>query len=139
MIQVGQINTVKESSSSKAKKTSGSGNFSSYLRDVMQVESEGILGTSSMTAADAIFAAQSVGEEEERALRKKQIERGKSLIEQLEEIRDGLLRGYISKERLMNISQFVREHKLEAQDSRLNDIIDEIELRVEVELAKLTK
>ena len=60
-------------------------------------------------------------------------------MEKLEEIRDGLLRGYMSKERLIEISRFVNERKLEAQDSRLNDIIDEIELRVQVELAKLMK
>ena len=139
MIQVGQVNTVKETSSSKVKKSSSRGVFSAYLRDVMQVEPESVLGTSAMTAADTIFATQSVGDEEERALRKKQVERGKTLLEKLEEIRDGLLRGYISREQLMNIAQFVRERKFEAQDERLNEIIEEIELRVEVELAKLMK
>ena len=92
-----------------------------------------------MSAADAIFAAQMIGAEEEKQLRKKQIKRGETLLEKLEEIRDGLLRGYMSKERLIEISRFVNERKLEAQDSRLNDIIDEIELRVQVELAKLMK
>ena len=139
MIQVNNIDKTSTSSSSKVKKTSSGGNFSAYLRDIVHVEPEGVLGTAAVTAADAIFAAQSVGEDEEKTLRKKQFERGKTLLEKLEEIRDGLLRGYISKERLMNIAQFVREQKFEAQDQRINDIVEEIELRVEVELAKLMK
>ena len=139
MIQVSHIDKSNTSSSSKIKKTSGQVNFSSYLRDVVQTEPESVLGTAAMTAADAIFVAQAVGEEEEKTLRKKQVERGKTLLENLEEIRDGLLRGYMSKERLMNIAQFVHDRKYEALDEKLNDIIAEIELRVEVELAKLMK
>lgn len=139
MMQVNDVNKIKETTSSRIKKTSSSGDFSAYLKDVIKTAPEAVSGVGAVNVTDAIFAAQMVGEEEERELRKKQVERGKSLLEKLEEIRDGLLRGYLSKDRLMNIAQFVHERKMEAQDDRLNDIIEEIELRVEVELAKLMK
>ena len=86
-----------------------------------------------------MLAAQMVDEEDERKLRQKVVERGKSLLEKLEEIRDGLLIGSISKERLLEISRYVKEHHFTSDDPRLEEIIAEIELRVEVELAKLTR
>lgn len=139
MIQVNDINKIKNSSLSKTKKTTSNGNFSAYLQDVMQTSVDAISGATPLSPADAIFAAQMVGEEEEKALRKKQVERGQTLLDKLEEIRNGLLRGYIAKEDLMEIMKFVRDQKFEAQDARINDIVAEIELRVEVELAKLMK
>ena len=71
--------------------------------------------------------------------RRQAVKRGFSLLEKLEEIRDALLLGYISKDRLIEISRFVKERKTDAEDEGLNGIIAEIELRVEVELAKLTR
>lgn len=140
MMQVNDINKIKDSQLSKTKKTASGGNFSAYLKDIMSTNpEESISGATPMTAVDAIFATQMVGEEEEKELRKQQIKRGQSLLEKLEEIRNGLLCGYLSKERLMNIARFVNERKMEAQDARLNEIIEEIELRVQVELAKLMK
>lgn len=86
-----------------------------------------------------IFAAQMVNGEEEREIRKKLVKKAETLLEKLEEIRDALLRGYISRERLIEISRFVKERKFESTDERLMEILGEIELRVEVELAKLMK
>ena len=103
MIQVNDINKIKDSSLSKTKKTTSNGNFSAYLQDVMQTSVDAISGATPLSPADAIFAAQMVGEEEEKALRKKQVERGQTLLDKLEEIRNGLLRGYIAKEDLMEI------------------------------------
>lgn len=139
MIQINDVAKIKENTSAKVKKTTSGGDFSSYLRDIIQAAPESISGTTPLSAADAIFAAQMVGEEEEKELKKKQLQRGQTLLERLEEIRDGLLRGYLSKESLIETAQFVRERKMLSQDERLNDIIEEIELRVEVELAKLMK
>jgi len=139
MIYVADVNKVKDTNTSKTKKTSSDGNFSEYLRGVVKNTEDGVTGTTTISVAGAIFAAQMVGDEEEQELRKKQIKRGQSLLEKLEEIRNGLLLGYISKESLIEIARFVKERKFEAQDERLNEIISEIELRVEVELAKLMK
>ena len=139
MIQVSDVNKIKDTTASKTKKVSSGSNFSEYLRDVVQSTSENVSGTSTLSVANAIFATQMVGEEEERELRKKQMKRGHILLEKLEEIRDGLLLGYISKDKLIEIARYVKERKFEAQDEKLNSVIDEIELRVEVELAKLMK
>lgn len=139
MMKINDVNKIKDISSSKIKKSSSSGVFSSYLNEVMQSSTEGVSGSAPLSVADAIFATQMVGEEEEKELKKQLIQRGNSLLEKLEEIRNGLLRGYLSKDKLIEISRFVKNRKFDAQDDKLNELIEEIELRVEVELAKLMK
>lgn len=74
-----------------------------------------------------------------KEVRKKLIKRGQTLLEKLEEIRDGLLMGYISRDRLIEISRLVKDNRYQSEDPRLQEILGEIELRVEVELAKLMK
>ena len=91
-----------------------------------------------VSSLDAIFATQMVDGVEERERRKKMIKRGKNLLDKLDEIRSALLVGYIAKDKLIEISRLVKEQKTMCEDERLLNIIAEIELRVEVELAKLT-
>ena len=61
------------------------------------------------------------------------MKRGQTLLEKLEEIRDGLLMGYISRDRLIEISRQVKDNRYQSDDPRLQEILSEIELRVEVE------
>ena len=104
----------------------------------MSKKSQQVGATSGISVTDAIFATQMVGSEEEREIRKKLIKRGYSLLEKLEEIRDALLLGYMSKDKLIETARMVKEHQAESSDPKLQEIMAEIELRVEVELAKLT-
>lgn len=140
MFKVNDINKSNELNSSKTvKKSEGGDSFSSYLQKTSSGTSAQVSGTGNISITDAIFAAQMVGNEEERQMRRKMIKRGQQLIEKLEEIRDSLLVGHISKDRLIDISRMVKERSINTNDERLNEIMAEIELRVEVELAKLTK
>lgn len=139
MIKVSDVAKSGDVSSGKVKKSSSGGDFSAYLRETLSGTSSPVSGLTGITGADAVLAAQLVGEEEEREVRKKLVNRGKKLLDKLEEIRVALLNGYISVDKLIEISRFVKEQKETAEDERINEIISEIELRVEVELAKLTK
>ena len=140
MLKIEDVRKSSELNRSKNVRRTGDGdNFASYLNSGNISDNKNIQASSSITSADAIFAAQMVNDEEEREIRKKQVKRGFVLIEKLEEIRDALLDGYVSKDKLIEISRFVKEHQVESGDARLQEIIAEIELRVEVELAKLTR
>ena len=140
MIKVNDINKAGDlGASSKAKKASGGDSFSLYLKETMKPSSSPVGGSAGISVSDAIFAAQMVNGEEEREKRRQMLRRGDTLLEKLEEIRDGLLLGYISKDKLIEISRYVRETKINAADEKLAELIGEIELRVEVELAKLMK
>lgn len=140
MIKVNDINKAGDlGASSKAKKTSGGDSFSLYLKETMKPSSSLVGGSAGISVSDAIFAAQMVSGEEEREKRRQMLRRGDTLLEKLEEIRDGLLLGYISKDKLIEISRYVKETKINTADEKLAELIGEIELRVEVELAKLMK
>ncbi len=137
MIKVNDVNKNTEIGTSKVRKSSDGVSFSSFLKPAATQGSAAVSGAASINAAEAIFAAQMVGGAEEREVRRKMVRHGQSLLEKLEEIRNGLLAGHISKDRLIEISRFVKDRRFQAEDERLNEIISEIELRVEVELAKL--
>ena len=82
---------------------------------------------------------QAVDDSTERQARKRLIRRGEDILDKLEEIRHGLLLGTVPKEKLMDLAQMVRERREACQDPRLAALLDEIELRAEVEIAKLSR
>nr|WP_108396470.1 flagellar assembly protein FliX [Devosia submarina] len=82
---------------------------------------------------DALLALQAVGGPLEG--KKKAVRRGQSLLDTLDEIKADLLLGRVSFERLDRLASMldeVREQSLPGLDA----VLDEIELRVRVELAK---
>ena len=139
MFKVEDIRTTSEPVSGKNVKKTGSENFADYLKTSGASKTSGVQATAAVTSADAIFAAQMVDGEEERQRRRKLIKKGNALLDNLEEIREGLLLGEISKSRFIGIARCVKEKDMVESDPRLREIIEEIELRVEVELAKLTR
>lgn len=137
---VKEVNKSTDVSTSKVKKSSHGEDFSSYLTGIEKKETTAVgAKTSSFAINEALFAAQMVGDEEEEKRKQKLIKRASTLLEKLEEIRDSLLDGYISRDKLLDISRFVKEQKTASSDEALSEIVAEIELRVEVELAKLMK
>ncbi len=139
VMKVSDINANSEISSGKVKRSSTGGDFASFLKPISNQQSAPVSGMTNVSSLDAIFATQMVDGIEEKERRKKMIKRGKTLLDKLDDIRSALLRGYIAKDELIEISRMVKEQKTMCEDKRLLDIIAEIELRVEVELAKLTK
>lgn len=139
MIKINDVNKVNDLKTAKTPKASGGESFSVYLKETMKPQAASVGPGGAISVADAIFAAQMVDADEEKEVRKKLIKRGQTLLEKLEEIRDGLLMGYISRDRLIEISRLVKDNRYQSEDPRLQEILGEIELRVEVELAKLMK
>ena len=58
------------------------------------------------------------------------------ILDRLEDIRQGLLVGAISKPKLQELAGAIKETREAALDPEMNDILDEIELRAKIELAK---
>ena len=102
------------------------------------VDSAGVMdGLSSISGVDTLLALQSVGDVNEREARKRMIRRGEEILDQLEELRHGLLIGSMSAEKLEGLAKTIRASREDCVDPRLGSILDEIELRAEVELAKM--
>lgn len=138
-----RIDNVKKSSDAvktkSIKSTSLGENFADYLKSNNVDNRNDVNTTSSVTTAGAIFAAQMIDDDEERQIRKKLVKKANTLLDNLEEIRQEIIFGEVSKEKLIEISRLVKQKEVDTSDEKLRDILAEIELRVEVELAKLVK
>jgi len=69
--------------------------------------------------------------------RKRAVKRASDMLDALEGIRLDLLAGLVPASRLSALLRLVRHQREQIEDPRLNHLLDEIELRARVELAKL--
>jgi hypothetical protein len=98
-------------------------------------------GTTSLSAGasigslDALLAMQSV--DDSLHGRRKARARAEDILDRLDELRRGILLGAVSRDRLGQLAQLVRSQRAEVDDPRLAELLDEIDLRAQVELAKL--
>lgn len=143
-MKVEQTNQSRNIASSRKTNTSTSSqgsNFASVLANALgsSDETSGVSSVSSINAVDSIFMVQAVGDATEGESRKKRsIDRGNAMLDALEDIRRELIFGEVSKERLLELAQMLRVRQEQGIPEKLDAIIKDIELRVEVELAKLT-
>lgn len=85
-------------------------------------------------AVDSLLALQEVPDA--TAQRRQARRRGESLLDQLEELRLGLLTGELPRATVERLAVMVAQRRTSVDDPRLAEILDEIELRAAVELAK---
>ncbi|MTJ83915.1 MAG: flagellar assembly protein FliX [Telmatospirillum sp.] len=101
-------------------------------------ETQGLEAPPAVAGIEALLVAQAVGDVLDGEERRRLVKYGEDLLDKLEEIRHGLLLGSISKEKLIGLAHMVRSRRGHVADPRLSALLDEIELRAEVELAKLS-
>ena len=93
-----------------------------------------VTGTATVGGVDSLLSLQEVGDA--ATGRSKGLQRAAELLDQLDEIRHGLLVGGLSRHNLLDLARAVRAQRASIGDPRLAEVLDEIELRAEVELAK---
>lgn len=132
----GKSTSVRGASKTGAKKTGESG-FSGLVGEESAVEGEKpVSGTTSVGALDALIALQEAGDgTSEEALRKSK-RRAAALLDELDKVRLGLLAGGIPKDTLQHLTRMVGQQRETVMDPALAELLDEIDLRVQVELAK---
>lgn len=118
--------------SARAGKTSATA-FSSELREGVGVGAAS--GGAAAGAVSALLAAQEIGDPGEE--RRRAYQRGEDILERLDELRHGLLIGAFPKEKLNQLLKTVRRQHEKFNDPKLQEVLQEIELRAMVELAKL--
>jgi hypothetical protein len=87
-----------------------------------------------LTAVDTLLALQAVPEASEG--RRRAVRRAGDMLDLLDEIRVGLLEGTVPEGKLKGLLRVVQSRREAVADPRLSAVLDEIELRAEVELAK---
>jgi hypothetical protein len=65
------------------------------------------------------------------------LDRADQVLDALQEVHTGLLSGTLSVSQLNDVSRRVSERREKVNDPRLAGILDEVELRAKVELAKM--
>ncbi len=144
LMKISKAGPSKQTASAKKKKsTAKAGEFASQVRSVVSADDvEGAQAAGGMApvgALESILVVQEVPDALGGPSKGILVRYGDQLLDHLDAIRLEILSGAISKEKLANLAQMLRQKRQTCDDPRLNAIIDEIELRVEVEVAKLTR
>lgn len=135
----GSTSATQKARKSEGKRVEGSG-FAEFLGGAGETaESGAVEGAVSLSGVEAILATQSVDPDGGARARARMARRGEEVLDLLDGVRVGLLAGAVPKAQLADLAQLVRSKREAGIDPRLGALLDEIELRAEVELAKLTR
>jgi hypothetical protein len=118
----------------RANKTSATGTttFAKHLdEDGEPAATTSVGGTNSVSG---VLGIQEVDDALAHASRGKL--RAEDILDRLDDLRLQLLAGGISREKLLQLSRVVHARRSEINDPKLAGILDEIDLRAQVELAK---
>ena len=118
----------------KATRAASGANFSSALASEAPVVGN-VTSAAAINPIDGILAVQEVGDATDG--RSRGIKRGHGLLDRLDELRHGLLAGSIDRDRLLGLRREIAEKRVTLGDPRLSAVLDEIDVRAAVELAKL--
>ena len=117
------------------RKTTSSSSGSFTVSDTPETQGGIVAGPGPIAALDSILMLQ--GMDDSTDGRAKGQAHGEQLLNLLDAVRDGLLAGGIPRSTLNKLAVAVtRRHDIFA-DPKLQDVLDQIELRAHVELAKL--
>jgi hypothetical protein len=94
-----------------------------------------VAGPGPIAALDSILMLQ--GMDDSTDGRSKGLKHGEQLLDLLDSVRDGLLAGGIPRATLNKLAHAVTKRQEGFADPKLQSVLDEIELRAYVELAKL--
>lgn len=132
-MKITEINTVKNKIKSKKTGASSGVNFASFMSDDEETEVKATQSASPISAISIINEINEVSEDEKR---KQTIRHGHEILDELEELRNGLLLGTLNEQALQNAHKKALSNRSKTNDVELEELINEIEVRAAVELAK---
>ena len=127
---------VSTSKKTKSGSSSGGADFSSMITDTAG-EAEKTAAAHSISRVDGLFALQAAEDPTERAARNRMVSRAGDILSELDRIRMALLNGNVSVSHIENIIRLIGVNRERVEDPELIYVLDEIDLRAQVELAKL--
>ncbi len=135
-----ETNRRTENSRSKGAAPGSNGAFASTLQNATSAPSAAAPGgASAVFSVGSILAIQETPDATDENAKNRLRRFGNDVLDHLDDLRIGILEGTVSKERLTDLARMLREKREQMDDPLLNSVIDEIELRAEVEIAKLTR
>jgi len=116
-------------------KSTGGSDSTFTVSDTGATHAQVVAGPGPIAALDSILTLQ--GLEDSTDGRSKGLKHGEQLLDMLDQVRDGLLAGGIPRSTLTRLANAITRRREGFADPKLQAVIDEIELRAHVELAKL--
>jgi len=129
----GPNGTTLGSPSAATRRTSSSG-FSLPEDTTAAAENRAVSAPKAAANIDALLAMQGIEDPVER--RKRSVQRGKGALDVLDDLKIGLLSGNFNASTVSRLRDAAANLKSTSGDPGLDAVLSEIELRVEVELAK---
>jgi hypothetical protein len=120
---------------STARRTSGSGFALPEDEPASTQETRAAVAPRAAAGIDALIALQGI-EEDPAERRKRSVQRGKGALDVLDDLKLRLLTGQIDQPTVSRLRDAAAALKHSSGDPQLDSVLSEIELRVEVELAK---
>lgn len=124
----------KTKKSSKAAETDGS--FGQILSSKLE-GAQGAQATQSIAQVDALLAVQEVEDPTQRAARKRMHFRAETILDELDKVRNAMLSGELTLGNMIDVADVVASHREKITDPALTALMDEIDLRAQVEIAKM--
>jgi hypothetical protein len=121
----------------KAKSSGGTGSFESLLEASETEAPAHSAATGVISSVDVLLAAQGADDPAQRAARGRMRKRADDIIHQLDKVRLAMLTGSLSVGNLLDIADVVASHRERVTDPQLTSILDEIDLRAQIEIAKM--
>ena len=113
----------------------GSSDSGFKVGDGEAVRAQSVCGNGPIAAVESLLTLQ--GLDDSTNGRSRGVAQGEQLLDMLDQIRDGLLSGGIPRSTLTRLAVAVGRRQDSFVDPKLQTVLDEIELRARVELAKL--
>jgi len=129
-----------DNSRGKSAARGSNGAFASTLLGATSSQSPtAVGGANSVFSVGSVLSVQETLDATAETAKNKLCGFGNEVLDHLDDLRLMILEGRVPKERLAHLARMLREKREQTDDARLNALIDEIELRAEVEIAKLTR
>ncbi|MFD2262350.1 flagellar assembly protein FliX [Lacibacterium aquatile] len=122
-------------SAKRGEKTSGDGSFAKMLGSDDAGAPAPATASRPLNAVDPLFAVQAA--EAEAGGRKRARKRADDILDRLDDMRHALLTGDLTEGHLASIQRAIEEQRDLLSDPALVELLDEIDLRAQVEIAKL--
>jgi hypothetical protein len=126
----------KKSKSSKSGKTDGT--FGAMVADAASETSQNA-ATQSIAKVDSLLAVQGLESATERGARRRMHVRADKILRQLDHLRLALLTGNLTLGQLVDVADVVASHREDITDAKMTAVLDEIDLRAQIEIAKMKK
>lgn len=127
----------KSASRANTKKSVGDTGFSGLLDGTEETQAQAsVSGSAAVSRVDALLSLQEAADGTSEEAGRKGKQRAASLLDQLERVRMGLLAGELPVSTLKHLQQTIAQRRDKVMDPQLAEILDDIDLRAQVELAK---